>query len=302
MASEKPPPVRVLIADDSPEFRKSIHAILTFEPDIKVVAVARDGQEAVEMAREHQPDVALMDILMPRVDGLTAIHAIAEVSPDTVCMIMSSEGEHEMLRKAMAAGVREYLVKPFSATEFVAAIQRVKLYAEAAHEKSSLTRSIKAERDNYLAQLTMAYLRLGRMDDEAAKIYAELLLVNPALDPKLVTRLAEVFLARRDWQTLWQICKRMDKTSTAPLDTPPAPKPITPESQMSTETLLQRAHDDLKTWRLDDDAARLYAEVLTRDPQDTELIAHLGDAFFARRDWHQLRRTCQTMDKFLLTE
>src|SRR5262245_18431467 len=96
-------PIRVLIADDSAVFRKSIHAILTFEPDIKVLEIARDGAEAVEMAREHQPDVALMDILMPKVDGITAIHAIAEVSPDTVCMVMSSEGEQDMLRKAMAA-------------------------------------------------------------------------------------------------------------------------------------------------------------------------------------------------------
>src|SRR3990172_9585393 len=135
-------PIKVLIADDSAELRKSIRAILVFEPDVKVVAVARDGWEAVELARQHKPDVALMDINMPRVDGLTAIHAIAEVSPNTLCMIMSSEGEREMLRKAMAAGVREYLVKPFSAEEFRQAVERMKIFAE---EKKTRVAAAEAE-------------------------------------------------------------------------------------------------------------------------------------------------------------
>jgi len=283
-------PIRVLIADDSAEFRKSIHAILTFEPDIKVVALARDGAEAVEMAREHQPDVALMDILMPKVDGITAIHAIAEVSPDTVCMVMSSEGEQDMLRKAMAAGVREYLVKPFSATEFVAAIQRVKVYAEAAKERTTATLTIKSERDNYLSQLTMAYLRLGRMDDEASHVYAELLLVSPQIDLKLLVRLAEVFVARRDWQTLRQICRRMEK-GTAPLEVSPA----VPETKLNDDQLNQLVHEYVRLWRLDDEAARAYAILIERPAADLAVMERLGDAFFARRDWRQLRALCERL-------
>ncbi len=204
--------VSVLIADDSAEFRKGIRAILTFEPDIKVVAVARDGQEAVELARQHHPDVALMDINMPRLDGLTAIRAIAEVSPNTLCMIMSSEGEREMLRKAMAAGVREYLVKPFSAEEFRRAIERMKTFAE---EKKSRVAAAEAEKDRYLLQLTRLYLKSGRMDDEAAKAYAEYA-ARPAADPELLARLAEIFCARREWRTLRLICERMEKISPPP--------------------------------------------------------------------------------------
>ena len=205
-------PISVLIADDSVEFRKSIHAILVFEEGIRVVAVARDGAEAVELARQHQPDVALMDINMPRVDGLTAIHAMAEVSPNTLCMIMSSEGEREMLRKAMAAGVREYLVKPFSAEDFLHAVERMKRFAGEAKAKNA---AVEAEKDRYLLQLTRAYLKSGRMDDEAAKAYAEYA-VRPRADPDLLARLAEIFCARRDWRPLRQICERMENLPRPP--------------------------------------------------------------------------------------
>ncbi|HLE28017.1 MAG TPA: response regulator [Anaerolineales bacterium] len=205
-------PIKVLIADDSAELRKSIRAILVFEPDVKVVAVARDGWEAVELARQHRPDVALMDINMPRVDGLTAIRAIAEVSPNTLCMIMSSEGERDMLRKAMAAGVREYLVKPFSAEDFLQAVARMKVAAKQAKTRSE---AIETERDQRLLQLTRAYLKNGRMDDEAAKAYAEYA-KRPRADPDILARLAEIFCARRDWHTLRLICERMEKLTPPP--------------------------------------------------------------------------------------
>ncbi len=205
-------PIRVLIADDSAEFRKSIHAILIFEEGIQVVAVARDGAEAVEMARQHQPDVALMDINMPRLDGLTAIRTIAEVSPATVCMIMSSEGDREMLRKAMAAGVREYLVKPFSGEEFLQALERVRLYAEEAKNKNTAIETEKTER---LSQLARAYLRTSRMDDEAARAYADYA-ARPDADPDLLARLAEIFCARREWRTLRLICERLERLFPTP--------------------------------------------------------------------------------------
>src|SRR3972149_17368 len=106
-------PIRLLIADDNTEFRESTQMMVSLEPDIQVVSLARDGQEAVELARQHQPDVAVIDVHMPKVDGLTAIRTLARVSPDTACMAMSYDGEREILRQAMAAGAREYLIKPF---------------------------------------------------------------------------------------------------------------------------------------------------------------------------------------------
>src|SRR5258706_7868445 len=117
--------IRLLIADDNAEFRKSTQMMVSLEEDIGVVSLARDGQEAVEMARQYRPDVAVIDVHMPKVDGLTAIRALAHVSPSTVCMAMSYDGEREILRQAMAAGAREYLIKPFNTDEFLNAVRRV---------------------------------------------------------------------------------------------------------------------------------------------------------------------------------
>jgi YesN/AraC family two-component response regulator len=206
--------VRLLIADDTAEFRKSARAMLSLERDIEVVAVARDGQEAVELAQKFRPDVAVMDINMPRMDGLTAIKVIARVSPETVCMIMSSEGERDTLRQAMSAGVREYLLKPFTLEEFVNAVRRVAAQAAEAGKKAAQTRTAELERDKYLHQLVRAHLQIGRIDDEAARAYAEYL-TRPSADPEVMATLAKVFLERRDWQILRYICVRMEKLAAA---------------------------------------------------------------------------------------
>lgn len=217
--------IRLLIADDTAEFRRSVRMMLALESSVQIVGMAHNGLEAVQLAQKLQPDLALMDINMPKVDGLTAIRAMAKVSPQTVCMIMSSEGERDLLRQAMSAGVREYLIKPFTIEEFQAALRRVAQHALAAQQQAKARQTAELERDKYLTQLTLAYLKTGRMDDDAAKVYAELVL-RPSADPNLLARLAEIFCARRDWRTLRLICERMERL-TQPL--PPAPPTSTSE-------------------------------------------------------------------------
>ncbi|WP_422444887.1 AAA family ATPase [Thermoanaerobacterium sp. DL9XJH110] len=118
-------PITVLIADDIPTTREDIKRLLYFEEDIKVVGEAADGHEAVSLAEELKPDVILMDINMPRLDGIGATEQISVNVPQSAIIIISIQGEQEYLRKAMAAGAREYLVKPFSANELANAIRRV---------------------------------------------------------------------------------------------------------------------------------------------------------------------------------
>lgn len=202
--------LRILVADDSAEFRKSVRMMLAFERGFEVVAVARDGVEALEMARNLQPDVAILDINMPRMDGLTAVGLMGKVSPGTLCMIMSSEAERDQLRQAMAAGVREYLIKPFTPNDFVTAVRRVAAQAAEARTKVSAAAAAEAERDRYLFQLVSNYLKTGRMDDEAARAYAAYI-QRPAADPSVMARLAEIFCARREWRTLRLICERMEQ-------------------------------------------------------------------------------------------
>ncbi len=117
--------IRVLIADDVAETRKDIQRLLYFENDIKVVGEAGDGKEAIQMVEKYAPDVVLMDINMPVMDGIVATEKISFKYPGTAIMIVSIQGEYEYLRKAMKAGAREYLVKPLGSEALTRAIRQV---------------------------------------------------------------------------------------------------------------------------------------------------------------------------------
>lgn len=106
--------IRVLIADDVEETRKNIITLLDFEKRIEVVGQASDGKEALELTEKIRPDLVLMDINMPVMDGLKATEKINEQFPDTLVIIMSVQGEREYFKKAMYCGAKEYIVKPFS--------------------------------------------------------------------------------------------------------------------------------------------------------------------------------------------
>ncbi|MCL6634261.1 MAG: response regulator [Peptococcaceae bacterium] len=115
----------VLVVDDIATTREDIKRLLYFEEDITVVGEAANGEEAIRMAEELKPDVVLMDVNMPGMDGIVASEAITTRMPDTAIVIISIQGETEYLRKAMAAGARDYLVKPFSSSDLADTIRRV---------------------------------------------------------------------------------------------------------------------------------------------------------------------------------
>ncbi|MCA9943421.1 MAG: response regulator [Ardenticatenaceae bacterium] len=117
--------IRVLIVDDLPETRENVRKLLQFESDIEVIGQAGTGEEAVQMAKEHQPDIILMDINMPGIDGIGASQQITESVPTVQIIIMSVQSDPNYLRRAMMAGARDFLTKPFGGDELVAAIRRV---------------------------------------------------------------------------------------------------------------------------------------------------------------------------------
>jgi pilus assembly protein CpaE len=117
--------VTLLIADDSQEMRETLKTLLTFNELIRVVGEASDGEEAVEKVAQLHPDLVLMDINMPKMDGLKATEAIAIKSPQTGVIIISVQEEVEYMRRAMSAGAREYLVKPFDSDELFKTINNV---------------------------------------------------------------------------------------------------------------------------------------------------------------------------------
>ena len=120
-----PDQIRVLIVDDIPETREHLSKLLGFEPDIEVVGTAPGGSEAIQQATALKPDVVLMDINMPGMDGIAATERLAADVPTAAVVMMSVQGEADYLRRSMLAGAREFLVKPFSADELTASIRQV---------------------------------------------------------------------------------------------------------------------------------------------------------------------------------
>jgi pilus assembly protein CpaE len=117
--------IRVLIVDDIQETRDHLTKLLGFETDVEVVGAAASGSEALSMAVRLQPDVVLMDINMPDMDGIATTERLSAEAPGTAVVMMSVQGEADYLRRSMLAGAREFLVKPFSSDELTASIRQV---------------------------------------------------------------------------------------------------------------------------------------------------------------------------------
>ena len=122
MESQK---IRVLLVDDIPEVRENLRKLLYFEKDIEVAGTATQGEEAVAMAKQHRPDIILMDINMPGMDGIAASEAIGREVPTAQIVMMSVQGETDYLRRSMLAGAKGFLIKPFGSDELVTTIRSV---------------------------------------------------------------------------------------------------------------------------------------------------------------------------------
>jgi pilus assembly protein CpaE len=124
--------IRVLIVDDIAETRENIRKLLQFEADFEIVGAARNGQEGIDLARELKPDVILMDINMPDIDGITATERIREYVPHSQIVILTVQADPNYMRRAMLAGARDFLTKPPAVDEMIGAIRRA---GELAHEE-----------------------------------------------------------------------------------------------------------------------------------------------------------------------
>jgi DNA-binding NarL/FixJ family response regulator len=118
-------PVRVLIADDHPVFRDGLAALLATQSGVAVVATAADGAEALELATEHRPDVVVMDLQMPRLNGIEATRQLVASQPEVRVLVFTMGEEDGTVLAAMRAGARGYLVKGASQDEVARAISTV---------------------------------------------------------------------------------------------------------------------------------------------------------------------------------
>ncbi|MGO1590948.1 MAG: response regulator transcription factor [Ancrocorticia sp.] len=119
------PKIRVIVADDERLLRDALQAILSLHEDLEVVAVAADGAEAVAQIARFTPDVAVLDLQMPTLDGIAVTEQSAKDSPGTRCMILTSHARPGYLKRALAAGARSFIPKTTSADDLAAIIRRV---------------------------------------------------------------------------------------------------------------------------------------------------------------------------------
>ena len=118
--------IRVLIADDHPVVCLGLLGIINVQPDMIVVGQARSGTQAVALARKHSPDVILMDLRMPEMNGVEAIAAIRSERPESAVIVLTTYQGDEDIRKAIAAGAQAYLVKGMSHLKLLEAIRSVR--------------------------------------------------------------------------------------------------------------------------------------------------------------------------------
>jgi len=117
--------IKVLLADDEAMMRAGIRAILAGAPDIEVVAEAGNGREALELARAHRPDVALLDIRMPVLDGLTVAAELRRAMPDVAVVMLTTFSEDEYITAALECGASGFLLKSGDPYELMAAVRAV---------------------------------------------------------------------------------------------------------------------------------------------------------------------------------
>jgi len=118
-------PLRILLVDDHTIMRQGLRQILEHEPEFMIVAEAESGLEAIECAKEHQPDVAVVDVAMKELNGIEATAQILKRSPNTVVLILSMYSDERYVVRALKAGARGYLLKNAAGDELIRAVHAV---------------------------------------------------------------------------------------------------------------------------------------------------------------------------------
>jgi DNA-binding NarL/FixJ family response regulator len=166
-------PICILLADDHPVVRDGLRALLEREADMSIVAEAADGREAVRLAEEHSPDVVIMDLAMPILNGIEATRRIVAKRPHTAVVILSMHQDESYVLGSLNAGAKGYLLKDSMRKEVIEAIRAV------SQGRSFLTRKVSAIlQEDYISQLRRrgledSYTLLTEREREILQLIAE---------------------------------------------------------------------------------------------------------------------------------
>jgi two-component system response regulator NreC len=142
------PPIRILLADDHAVVRDGLRALLDRQPDLQIVAEASDGHECIELFERHAPDVVMMDVAMPRMNGIEATRRILASNPSTAVVILSMHQDESYVLQSLKAGARGYLLKDSPREDVLDAVRSV------AKGRAFLTRKIsRMLQEDYIGQL-----------------------------------------------------------------------------------------------------------------------------------------------------
>lgn len=205
--------IRVLIADDHGIVRKGIRALLATEPDIEVVGEAADGLEAVEQEAKLEPDVILMDMVMPRLDGIEAIRRITARRPEARVLVLTSFAADEKVFPAVKAGAVGYLLKDSGPEELVQAIRQVHLGEPSLHptiarkllQELSHSPSKKAATTDPLTERELEVLRLIARGGSNRQIAEEMVISEATVRTHVSNILGKLHLASRTEAALYAL-------------------------------------------------------------------------------------------------
>ena len=197
-------PISVLIVDDHAVVRQGVRAFLETHPDIIVVGEAASGKEAIRLVHEHVPDVAIVDLLLPEMDGIETTRQIRRISPHTQVVVLTSYDEDRYIFPALRAGALSYILKEVSPAELVEAIRRAARGEAVLHPRVArrVIQEIRGEGAalNPFAELTERELEVLRLIAEGlsnAEIAERLVISQKTVKDHVSNILSKLHLADR---------------------------------------------------------------------------------------------------------
>jgi NarL family two-component system response regulator LiaR len=198
-------PITVLIVDDHAMVRQGVRAFLVTQPDFSVVGEASSGEEAVKMAAQFVPDVILMDLIMPNMDGVEATRRIKQVSPRSQVVVLTSYHEDENIFPAVKAGALSYILKDLSADELASAVRKAAVGEAVLHPRVAArvikeVQGARGEKVNPFTELSERELEVLKLIADGmsnAEMAAKLVLSEKTIKAHVSNILSKLQLADR---------------------------------------------------------------------------------------------------------